>query len=169
MAKVKTTYENLAGEEATKPPVRKPVAAGQYLAAIIAVALGATRGAKPLSKMTVQYQIIHRIEEGKEPSLDEAGRRVFQDYILEDDGGEMSELRRFDLRQLLDAAQVPFDDNSFDTDDFLTEPHKKVVITVKHREGAEVDENGEKRIFANVTKVDGNIDLKAELAAGDII
>jgi hypothetical protein len=171
MPKVKVTHPNIAGEDATAPPVRTPIEPGTYEAAIVGVALGTTKGEHKLMKMSVSYQVLNKIAEDGKAEKVESGRRVFQDYILEADLNypDLSDQRRFELRQLLDATGVPFDDDGFDTDHFITEPHKRVRITVKHREGTELDDAGRKRIFTNVTKVDANLDLQAEMAAGDII
>lgn len=171
MPKVKVTHPNMSSPDATTPPVRTPIEPGVYEAAIVNVGVGTTKGDHKLMKITVSYQVLARILEdgGKEPV--EAGRRVFQDYILEADPNypDLSDQRRFELRQLLDAANVEFDDDGFDTDAFVTEPHRRVRITVRHREGNETDENGKKRVFTNVSKVDANFDLADEMAAGGII
>jgi hypothetical protein len=171
MPHVAITHRNMTSAEAAAAPVRRAVEPGNYEAAIVAVSLGTTRGASRLMKMTVSYQILRRVDADEKTAYSEQGRRVFQDYILQEDASQpdISELRRWDLRQLLDATGVPFNDDGFNTDDFITEPFKRVVITIKHRYGKEPDESGERPVYTNVSKVDANLDLDSEMAAGDII
>jgi hypothetical protein len=107
--------------------------------------------------MSVEFQILHN--DKKEET--EAGRRVFQDYILEKDPAkpDLNAQRRWELRMLLDAAGVPYTDEGFNTDHLLT---KTVKITVRHRNGTQVDEDGKLPVFTNVVKVDTTEEIKDE-------
>lgn len=150
MPEVKVKHDKLTDPDAAnKPPKRDPVAPGVYVAIIMAAPMGVTKGAPPLSKMSVEFQILHN---DKNDAL-EQGRRVFQDYILEKDPAtaDLNAQRRWELRMLLDAAGVAYTDDGFNTDHLLT---KTVKITVRHRNGKQVDEEGKLPVFTNVVKVD---------------
>jgi hypothetical protein len=164
MARVAVTHKNLTSEEATEAPKREPVPPGKYAAVIMNVSAGSTKHTTPLSKISVEFQIVHMIMEDGEKEETHASRRVYQDFILEDDPSmpDLSEQRRYELRMLLDACDVTFDDEGFDTDHLK---EKAVHITVRHREGNKVDDDGNKRIFTNVVKVDS----AEEIAASDLV
>jgi hypothetical protein len=150
MPEVKVNHDPLTDPNAkNKPPKREPVAPGVYIATIMAAPLGVTKGAPPLTKMSVEFQILH----SEKNDQAEAGRRVFQDYILEKDPTktDLNAQRRWELRMLLDAAAVPYTDGGFNSDHLLT---KTVKITVRHRNGTQVDEDGKLPVFTNVVKVD---------------
>lgn len=154
MAKVKVTHKGLTSEEAKEAPKREPVPPGQYHTLICNVSEGATRHSTPLSKISVEFQIIFMVGEDGQQDETHQGRRVYQDFILEHDEGmpDLSEQRRWELVMLLDACNAEYDDEGFDPDDLK---EKKVLITVRHREGKEDDPvTGQKRIFTNVVKVD---------------
>jgi hypothetical protein len=159
MPEVKVNHDKLTDPEAaTKPPKREPIKPGVYIAIIQAAPMGVTKGSPPLAKMSVEFQILHAAEKG---DTSEAGRRVFQDYILEKDPSktDLNAQRRWELRMLLDATGVPYTDNGFNTDHLVT---KTVKITVRHRNGTQVDEDGKLPVFTNVVKVDTADDIKDE-------
>lgn len=158
MPEVKVKHDKLTDPDAaTKPPKRDPVAPGVYIALIQAAPMGVTKGSPPLSKMSVEFQLLHNDKN----DTAEAGRRVFQDYILEKDPTktDLNAQRRWELRMLLDAAGVPYTDDGFNTDHLLT---KTVKITVRHRNGTQVDEDGKLPVFTNVVKVDTTEEIKDE-------
>jgi hypothetical protein len=158
MPVVKTNHDKLTDPNAAlKPPKRDPVAPGVYISLIMAAPMGVTKGAPPLNKMSVEFQILHT---DKNDPL-EAGRRVFQDYILEKDPAkpDLTAQRRWELRMLLDACGVAYTDDGFNTDHLLT---KTVKITVRHRNGTQVDEDGKLPVFTNVVKVDTTEEIKDE-------
>lgn len=154
MAKVKVTHPNLKGDEAKKPPRRDPVPPGWYHAQIMNISEGATKGNNPLAKITAEFQILFGVDEnGEGQDTTSKGRRVYQDFILEADPSmqDISEQRRYELRMLLDACNVEFDEDGFDTDDLQ---EKVVVIKVTHRKGDKTDEDGNQMIFTNVRRID---------------
>lgn len=153
MAKVKVTHKNLTSPDATTAPKREPVPPGPYHATIVGAAEGATKHSTPLHKISVVFQILFGVAEDGTHDESCIGRRVYQDYIIEDDPSmpDLSEQRRYELRMLLDATGIPFDDEGFDLDDLK---EKTVVITVRHREGSKLDDEGNKMVFTNVVKVD---------------
>lgn len=168
MAKVKVGHTNVTGDEAKKPPKRDPVDAGWYNALIVAATLATTTKSPILTKVAVQFQILSRLPDDGEDKLPDgvnsekdAGRRVFQDYILEPDPTmpQMNEQRRYELRCLLDAAEAKFDDDGFDTDDLIDKP---VKIKVTNRAGNKVGEDGEVPIFSNVRKVESLATVEAD-------
>lgn len=164
--KVQVTHRSLTSDEAKKAPRRDPVPVGTYHATIMNVSTGTTNhNDNPLMKISVEFQILFSIDpETGEKKEDQRNRRVYQDYILEHDDSrpDLSEQRRYELRQLLDACDADFNDEGFDTDDLQ---ERTVVITVRHRESNKVDDEGNKRIFTNVSKVD----TAEEIAEGDVI
>jgi hypothetical protein len=160
MAKVKVTHPGLTSQEAKDAPKREAVPPGRYHAQIMNVREGSTNHAEPLKKVTAEFQILFMIVEADEEAgieenqdVTHKGRRVYQDYITEPENSspDLSEQRRWELVQLLDATNAPYDDDGFDTDDLQ---EKVVIITVRHREGTKTDDDGKKRVFTNVTKVD---------------
>lgn len=158
MPEVKINHDKLTDPgAATKPPKRDPVSPGVYVAIIMAAPLGVTKGAPPLNKMSVEFQILHNDKN----ETHEAGRRVFQDYILEKDAAksDLNAQRRWELRMLLDAAGAPYTDAGFNSDHLLT---KTVKITVRHRNGTQRDEEGLLPVFTNVVKVDTAEEIKDE-------
>lgn len=162
MPEVKVTHKGLTSDEAKEAPKRTPVPAGNYHAIIMGAALKMTKGAPPLQKVSVEFQLLYGIEEnGSGHDEGSQGRRVWQDYIVEDDDRypDISETRRHELRQLLDATEIAFTDSGFNSDHLL---NKSVVITIRHRKGDRADEDGNFPIFTNVVKVD-----TAEAVAAD--
>jgi hypothetical protein len=161
MARVAVTHKALTGDDATTAPKREPVPPGKYHAIIMNVAEGSTKHKAPMSKISVEFQIVYRIAEDNSHDDQHQARRVYQDFILEDDESmpDLSEQRRYELRMLLDACDIPFDDAGFDTDDLKEKP---VIITVRHREGNSLDDDGNKRVFSNVVKVDSAEAIAAE-------
>jgi hypothetical protein len=158
MPQVKVNHDKLTDPSAAaKPPKRDPVAPGVYVAIVMAAPLGVTKGSPPLQKVMVEFQILH----SEKNEAHEAGRRVFQDYILEKDAAksDMNAQRRWELRMLLDAAGVAYTDDGFNTDHLLT---KTVKITVRHRNGTQKDEDGVLPVFTNVVKVDTTEEIKEE-------
>lgn len=164
MAKVTIKHDGINDPDAKIPPKRTPVPAGQYAAIIASVKSGATK--KHLAKITVEYQLLYGITEADPHSEIHKGRRVWQDYVLEpdDDYPDISQRRRFELRQLLDECDVTIDDDgSFDTDHLDQKP---VVITVRHRPGSEKDpDTGEVPVFTNVVRVESS----EQVAEDDLI
>lgn len=156
MAKVKVSHPNITSEEAKEAPKREPVPPGKYHVLIMNVNQGSTKHSTPLSKISVEFQILFGLgEDGQKHDEEHAGRRVYQDFILEHDPSmpDLSEQRRWELVMLLDACNVEYDDDGFDTDHLK---EKAVIITVRHREGSKTDDDGNKRIFTNVVKVDSS-------------
>lgn len=154
MAKVQVKHNNITGEDAKQAPKKEPIPIGRYHALTMKVGTGVTNHKPiPFQKISVEYQLIARIEEEGELNEEQKGRRVYQDYILEADESrpELSEQWRYELVSLLDACGAEYDDDGFDTDDIS---QKQVIITVRHREGDKVNEDGEKMIFTNVKKVE---------------
>lgn len=154
MPRVKVTHKNLTDEEAKKAPKRTPLPVGPYHAVIQGASPGTTNHKTPLNKVSVEFQVVAKIEE--DDTIVEKpyqGRRVYQDYITEhsDDMPDISEIWRYELVSLLDAAQVDYDDEGFDTDDLLQKP---VIVHIKHRTGDKEDDNGDPIIFMNVKKVE---------------
>jgi hypothetical protein len=152
MPEVKVTHNKLTDPDAAnKPPRRPPIVEGDYIAVIMAAPLGVTKGTPPLNKVSVEFQILHTADERKDTS--ESGRRVFQDYVLEPDAAkpDLSAQRRWELRMLLDSAKVPYTDDGFNTDHLVT---KTVKITVIHKKGDKVDDDGKPLMFTNIKKVD---------------
>lgn len=152
MAKVTIKHDGIKDPDAKIPPKRTPVPAGQYAAIIASVRSGATK--KHLAKITVEYHLLYGITETEPHDETHKGRRVWQDYVLEPDDSypDISQRRRFELRQLLDECDVEIDDDgAFDTDHLDQKP---IVITVRHRPGTEKDpDTGEYQVFTNVVRV----------------
>lgn len=165
MAKVKITHPSITNEDATQAPKREPVPEGKYAALIMSANLGATQGTPPLGKVVVEFQVLFGITEENAHDETYQGRRVYQDYILEHDPSmpDLSATRRYELRMLLDACDVKYDDEGFDTDELTT---KNVIITVRHRKGRQLDPDTNKfPVFTNVVKVD----TTEEVGADDIV
>ena len=142
MPQVKVTHEKLTSEDSKTAPVRVPIPPGNYHALIMAAQLRATRGTPPLQKVSVEFQLIYGIEEdGTGHDETSQGRRVYQDYILEHDDryADISAQRRYELRMLLDATDIAFTDEGFNTDHLH---NKSVVITVRHRKAKEANPRG---------------------------
>jgi hypothetical protein len=154
MPEVKVTHAGLKGDDAKVAPKRTPVPEGLYHAIIMSASLRTTKGSPPLQKVSVEFQILFGVDEGSEAHDEtQQGRRVYQDYILEADERwpDISDQRRYELRQLLDATEIPFTDDGFNTDHLI---NKSVKVTVRHRKGSEADSDGNLPIFTNVVKVD---------------
>lgn len=155
MAKVKVSHPGFTSDDAKEPPAREPVPAGIYTALIASVGVGATKGQPPLQKISTEFSVLKfHGEDGKGPESDTAsGRRVYQDYVLEHDAGNpsISELRRYELRMILEACDVNFDDEGFDPEELVG---KTVKIQVSHRKGRQMNDDGTYPLFTNVSKVD---------------
>jgi hypothetical protein len=158
MARVAVRHKNITAGDAKKRPVRKLVPEGRYAALIPNAKLGASN--TQLSKLTVEFQITgvldeetNAIETDTEEAKPVIGQRMFQDFLLEEDTRypDLAAVHRYELVKLLDACDAPYDDDGFDTDDIVG---KGVLIRVVHREGNTLDEDGNKRVFANVKDVD---------------
>lgn len=165
MAKVSVSHPGFASDESKTAPKRVVVPPGRYAALLVKAEQGSTRHKEPLSKISCEFQILHQIDEdGKRADVKQAGRRVFQDYILEYDSSmpDMSEQRRYELRMLIDACEADFSEDGFELDDLQ---NKKVIITVKHREGSKMNDDGTPKIFTNVVAVDTGV----ETQEGDLI
>lgn len=164
MAKVSVKHKSITSDEAKEAPKREPVPVGDYHAIIMNVMEGATRHENPLSKISVEFQVLFAVDEEGNQDDTHAGRRVYQDYILEEAEGmpDMNEQRRYELVMLLDGCGVEYDDDGFDTDHLK---EKTVVITVRHRTGNSKDDEGNPRIYTNVVKVDST----EAVAEGDVI
>lgn len=135
--------------KADKPPARTPLPPGQYDALIANSTLGVTQSG--LSKFTVEYRIV-KTHEG---DASHAGRRVYQDYIVEPGAeSEMAAREAFRIRQLLDATGIAYttgDGFDFNTDHL----HNKAVrITVTQRPGKKPNADGVIPVFNNVERVD---------------
>lgn len=136
--------------KADKPPARTPLPPGQYDALIANSTLGITQSG--LAKFTVEFRVV------KTPEGDStlAGRRVYQDYIVEVGAdSEMAAREAFRIRQLLDATAIAYTtgDGGFD---FNTDHlHNKAVrITVTQRPGKKPNADGVIPVFNNVDRVD---------------
>lgn len=152
MPVVKIKHQNIKGDDATKPPKRDPVPEGDYAAIIMKAPLKATNHKPPLAKVVVEFQLIYAINEDGTKDETIKGRRVFQDFILEpaETMPDMSATWLYELRMLLDATNVEFTDEGFDSDHLVS---KSVRITVKNRPG-DPDDDGFPRVFSNVKKID---------------
>jgi hypothetical protein len=166
MPEVKVTHDSLKDPTAKEPPPRDPVAPGNYVALITSAVQGVTKGTPILTKVTVQYQLMHmELEDG---ALDDTyqGRVVYQDYILEKDpksNPEMNQRRRYELVQLLEATNTPYTDDGFNTDHLA---NKTVRVLIRHRPGKQIDPvTNMIPVFANVVKVD----TTEAAAAGDLV
>lgn len=165
MPDVKVTHDSLKDPTAKDPPPRDPVAPGTYVALITSAVLGVTKGVPLLQKVTVQFQLLHMEKEDGTSDDTYQGRVVYQDYILEKDPSahkERNQQRRYELVQLLDATNTPYNDDGFNTDHLA---NKNVKILVKHRAGTKADAEGKIPIFANVAKVD----TTEAAAAGELV
>jgi hypothetical protein len=153
MPEVAIKHPAMDSEDAKKAPKREPVDPGEYAAVIVNAPLGVTRGVPPLQKISVNFQLIHKINEDGSIEAKWAGRRVFQDYILEPDPSNsfLDEQRRYELRMLLDASGIVYTPTSFNNEHLDNKP---VRIVVRHRTGKEKDEDGKLMVFSNVVKVD---------------
>lgn len=161
MPEVRSKLKGVGSDDAKKPPPRRePIEPGCYHALIMGVKQGVTRYEPVQDKISVEFQILHRADDGDEKY---AGRRVWQDYVLEpvpgqdDESLRISKVRRYELRQLLDASDTPYSEDSetdevlFNTDHMM---NKAVKIWVHHRYGKQKDEHGKLPVFENVRKVD---------------
>jgi len=158
MPSVKVTHDL---SKADKPPVRTPLTPGQYDALIANSTLGVTQNG--LAKFTVEYRIV-KTADGDQTS---AGRRVYQDYVVEASADtEMAAREAFRIRQLLDATAISYtaDGGGFD---FNTDHlHNKAVrITVTQRPGKKPNQDGIIPIFNNVERVD----MAGQLNEQDVI
>jgi len=150
---VKITHPSITSDDAKTAPKREPVPAGTYHAVVVSAPAGATRHHPPLAKVSVEFQILFSVGDNGAHDETHQGRRVYQDYILEPEESkpDMSEIRRYELRMLLDAAEVEYTDSGFNTDHLI---NKTLVITVRHRKGNKQNDDGTFPIFTNVVKVD---------------
>lgn len=165
MPVVKVTHKALTSDDAKTAPKRTPVPPGVYHAVIMSAAHKLTRGSPPLQKVSVEFQILFGVEEdGSGHDETSTSRRVWQDYICEDDERypEISETRQHELRQLLDSAGCPFTDTEFNSDHLL---NKNVMVTVRHKKGSEADADGNYPIYSNVVKVDS----VEKVSEGDLV
>ena len=154
MPEITVTHKNLTGDEAKTAPKRNPVPPGSYHAIIMSAALKLTKATPALQKVSVEFQILFGVDEKGEGHDDTSqGRRVWQDYIVEDDERypDISETRQHELRQLLDATEIAFTATGFNSDHLV---NKNVVITVRHRKSDRQDDEGNYMVFTNVVKVD---------------
>lgn len=154
MPEVKVSHPTISGDDAKKRPRREPVPDGQYAAIIMGAPLGGTSTSPPLQKLSIEFQVLYAINEDKSHDDTYKGRRVYQDYILEHDAAnqEWSEKRRWQLRMLLDASEIPFTDSGFNSDHLV---NKTVLITVYTKAGKERDaDTGEIIQFTNIKRVD---------------
>lgn len=154
MPEVKVTHQSITDDEAKKPPKRDPVPQGYYHATIVEAKQRSTNHKPPLAKISVEFQILFQTDEnGEDKDGAHQGRRVYQDYILEPEDGkpDMNDIRRYELRQFLDATGIPYTDDGFNTDHLAG---KTVLILVKHRTGKQADEDGNFPTFTNVRRVD---------------
>lgn len=154
MAKVPVKHSDITSDDAKKAPKREPIPIGRYHAVTMKVNQGITgHKPEPFAKISVEFQIVAMI--GEDGELDEShkGRRVYQDYILEPDEmrPDLSEQWRYELVQLLDACDAEFDEDGFDDDDIK---QKRVIISIRHRQGDKTDEDGNTIVFTNVKKVE---------------
>lgn len=133
MPEVKTKHNV---RDATTPPKRVPIAPGTYASIIQKVEIGVTQTTPVLDKITCEYRILKNLDNGDETT---AGRRVYQDYILEPNptNAEMNAREAFRIRQLLDATSVAYTEQdgggfAFNTDHIAG---KSVKIAVRQRPG----------------------------------
>lgn len=161
MPEVKITHAGITSEDAKTAPKREPVPEGTYQAVIVSAPSGATNHKPPLAKVSVEFQLLYAVNEDGSQDDSHQGRRCYQDYILEPEPAkpDMNEIRRYELRMLLDAAEVEYTDEGFNTDHLV---NKNVIITVKHRKGRQQDEDGNYPIYTNVVKVDSAVPVDAD-------
>lgn len=114
-------------------PARTIVPPSIYEALIANITDGMTTQSPPRQKITIEYQIIKRVEDGNEEFK---GRRVYQDYIIEPAGNEGDAREAWRLKQVLDAAGAEYrmegEVTIFNTDHLIG---KYVKIEVKKRVG----------------------------------
>ena len=159
MPQVKITHQNITDDSAKEAPPREAIPPGIYHALIMAAVGGITTGTN-LVKLTIEYQLLFE-DATHNDAL--AGRRVFQQYVLEPvPDPNMAALHRHELRQLLDATGIPYTADGFNSDHLLT---KTVKITVKQKTGKVADEAGKLPVFSNVVRVD----TAETVAEGDIV
>lgn len=157
MAKVKVTHkQKLTSDEAAKPPARELPDPGQYLSGIKGTNLGIVKGsAPPIRKLTVEFELKHQVLDDARTDEKWKGKRVWQDYILEDDPSQpaLNPQRLYELRMLLDATETAYDDDGFDPDDLKA---KECMIWIKVKQASQ--KQGQKiedvPFFTNVHKVD---------------
>lgn len=163
MPEMKVSHADITSDDATKaPPPKEVIPSGVYHAAIMQALPGLTKTTPPLSKMSVEYQILFRAED-KDQTMQ--GRRVYQDYVLEKmpTDERMSQLWRKELVELLIATGTPYTAAGFNSDHLLT---KEVKIQVIQRSGRVKDpETNAFPIFNGVKKVDTAVDIPD----GDIV
>jgi len=122
---------NVAG--ATQPPARPAIPPAIYEALIANVTDGMTTMSPPRMKITIEYQLVKRAEDGNEEFK---GRRVYQDYIIEPGGNDMDAREAWRLKQVLDAVKCVYrmedEQTIFNTDHLIG---KYVKIDVRKRIG----------------------------------
>lgn len=138
--------------QADKLPPRQALPAGMYEALIAAVQPGLTKDA--LQKFTIEYRIVKKLD-GE--AADVGGKRVFQDYVIEQStDAERNAREAYRIRQLLDATTVTYTEESpgcftFNSDHLVTRACK-ILVTV--RPGNKPNADGVTLYFNNVTRVD---------------
>jgi hypothetical protein len=150
---IKTSLGSLKDPDAAKLPLRQVVPEGKYDSVIMKVDHGVTKTIPPLTKISVEFQIIKHAD-GADGADACKGRRVWQDFVLEnapDADPFMVQLRRRSLVQLLEAASCAYTEEGFNTDHLLG---RTVKITVIHRKGSQPGADGSVPTFANVREID---------------
>lgn len=149
MPQVKISHPSITDDSAKAPPPRDPIPPGIYHAIIMSAVQGITNNSPPQVKLTVEYQILFE-DATHNDAL--AGRRVFQQYVLEPvPNPQLAALHRHELRQLLDATGIPYTDDGFNSDHLQT---KVVKITVRQKTGTQAGADGVLPVFTNVIRVD---------------
>lgn len=139
---------DLTSPEAGQAPVREVPPVGDYHAKIVDIKPGMTKQTPPKQKMVVEFILLMTMD-GDRAS---AGRRVFQDYILETEIRESgNDIHTYRLRQLLSACKIPIVNNSFDAAPMVG---AEVKIRVTHRFGTPMPPDYKVPVFANVQEVD---------------
>lgn len=152
---------DLNSPEANAVPTREVVPKGQYVSKIVDIKGGLTKQQPPQPKMVCEFMVL--TDNATPPSRAMAGKRVFQDYMLNSEvRGDGNDFQTYRLRGLLSACQVPVVANQFDASPMVG---MDVLITVSHRFG-NPGADGKVPTFANVETVDR---VPGEGGGGDIL
>jgi hypothetical protein len=145
---------------ADKPPARVAIPPGTYDALIVQVTVGLTRQTPSLGKFTLEYRIL-KDADGK---TEQAGRRVYQDYVYEQSGNPEQDGREaYRIRQLLDASGVTYQESggafAFNSDHLQ---NKSVKIAVSQKPGTKPGPDGTLPVYNRVDRVDTAEALREE-------
>lgn len=156
MAKVKVNHkQKLTSDDAAKAPPREMPENGEYLAKIVGVTGGVTKGIPPLKLINVDWQLVHQILEDKKTSTKWQGKHVWQNMILEHDASnpQWNSQRLYEIRMLVDATKIDYDDDGFDPD-HLVGKTARIWIKSKRGEPQPGQSIEEAPVFTNIYKYD---------------